>query len=293
LPIKREAVEGVTLSVSVSGLSGGHSGCDIHLHKANAFKLISRLLLSAWDTEFSLVNLTGGSARNAIPAKAEAVIRIPAANVEKFKTVLHNIAKIIETEYVTHETKGINMAITELPIAPTPVTRRDTRNILNLWKIAPSHPLRMSPDMNDLVESSCATTLVKWGESTFGVLALARTNRESQWHEIEQHMQAIADFVGGKVTFSGKYPGWLPVPNSRLSIIAQETHKSLFGAPCRVYAIHAGLECGILLEKLPHCEAISIGPEVKSPHSTYERCEIASGGELLHWVVNILKELKN
>ncbi|KAH3756270.1 aminoacyl-histidine dipeptidase [Pelomyxa schiedti] len=294
IPIKREPiVDGVPLLVSVSGLSGGHSGVDIHLHRANAFKLVARMLLSAWDTGFSLAHLTGGSARNAIPRACDATVVVPAANVDKFKAEVIAVSKMLEMEYQTQEPTGIHLVIKPLDTAPIPLTRQHSRTIFNLWKLAPCHPMRMSAEISGLVETSMATTLVEWTEDSFKAIGLARTSRDSQWHEIEQHMQAITDLVGGSLSITGKYPGWLPVPTSRLAKVAQATHSTLFGKACRVYAIHAGLECGIFLEKLPNCEAISIGPEVKNPHSPSEICEIASGAELLHWVVAILKDLQN
>eukprot|EP01105_Mastigella_eilhardi_P026830 TRINITY_DN7937_c0_g1_i1.p1 TRINITY_DN7937_c0_g1~~TRINITY_DN7937_c0_g1_i1.p1 ORF type:complete len:513 (-),score=109.02 TRINITY_DN7937_c0_g1_i1:716-2227(-) len=293
IPIKREALAGTTLKVVVTGLSGGHSGSDIQLSKANAFKIVARLLLSAWETGFVLQDMTGGSAPNAIPRAATATVVLPSANVEKFKSVVEEAGKMIALEYITQEPHGLGLTVTacDTPALP-PATRACTKTILNFWKLAPSHPLRMSSEMSGMVETSCATTLFHMYPDRAEALSHARTSRDSQWHELEQYMHALADLAGGSLTITGKYPGWLPQPKSSLSLAAQSAHEVVFSKPCRVYAVHAGLECGIFLMKLPHCEAISIGPQVENPHSPSERCLISSGSELLKWVVAILKNLK-
>eukprot|EP01105_Mastigella_eilhardi_P009067 TRINITY_DN2158_c1_g1_i1.p1 TRINITY_DN2158_c1_g1~~TRINITY_DN2158_c1_g1_i1.p1 ORF type:complete len:523 (-),score=141.90 TRINITY_DN2158_c1_g1_i1:56-1516(-) len=296
MPLARETCRIVTvpLVVSVSGLSGGHSGSDIHLYKANAFKVVARLLLAAWDTEFVMEHLEGGSARNAIPRRAAATVVVPAANKEKFISAVQQAAKIMDAEYATHELHGIGAVVrdadAERPLG-TPLTRTCTRAVLNLWKLIPCNPLRMSAEISGLVESSSAATLCTMKTDAMDILSLARTSRDSQWHDIEQQMQALADFVGGTMTVANKYPGWLPLPSSTLSQIAQSTHQELFGKQCRVYAVHAGLECGIFLKKLPHCEAISIGPQVEHAHSCSECCLISSGPALVRWVTCILEKL--
>eukprot|EP01105_Mastigella_eilhardi_P009068 TRINITY_DN2158_c1_g2_i1.p1 TRINITY_DN2158_c1_g2~~TRINITY_DN2158_c1_g2_i1.p1 ORF type:complete len:539 (-),score=127.60 TRINITY_DN2158_c1_g2_i1:35-1414(-) len=301
IPVQREASgsDRVVVKIGISGLSGGHSGWDIHLSKANALKLLARLLLSAWDTGFVLSRVEGGSARNAIPRNATATVLVPRARLTHFRDVIEETAKMLEAEYTTQEPCGIGLSFSECSSSSSSsssssdgLTRASTRTVLSALKTCPSQPLRMSAEMPGLVETSCTTTLCSTKQDHVELLAMARTNRESQWQDIEQYMQALSDFIGGTMTITDKYPGWLPQPVSTLCKVAQQCHMEVTSKPCRLYAVHAGLECGILLGKFPRCEAISIGPKAENPHSCNERLLVKSVPHVMQWVCRILEVIQ-
>eukprot|EP00727_Mastigamoeba_balamuthi_P009547 m51a1_g5214 hypothetical protein (510) ;mRNA; f:252634-254470 len=301
MPVTRSAVAPGTaaLRLRLSGLSGGHTGVHIHCGRANALRTLARVLLHACGGRHAgarLASLVGGTATNAITSSAEAVVVLPAEQAARASELAAAEFEAWRTEYRSVEPVArVALEVEELAQAPADaVSAEETRRVLHFWTLAPNEPLRMSPDIAGFVESSCAFTMCELPAGAHQAVfrGLARTSRDSQWTAIEQRLHALAELVGAEVSFTDRFPGWLPQPASQLAKSAVAAYERISGGRRpEVLSVHAGLECGFILQIMPHIEAISIGPQVEHPHSTEERCRIDSCTEAYNWLVEILASL--
>jgi dipeptidase D len=304
LPVKRDAAlaqGAAALSINLAGFSGGHTGVDILKGKANALKVLARLLLhvlaersAVGISALNLIDFQGGKASNAIPASAMAVVSVrPASAVDSLTAALRRHFEVVVEEFQPIEPASVTLQVTPQAQADlAPLVEADTEKVLHFWCLAPCEPLRMSPTMAGFVETSCAITLSKIRDNVAEFQGLARTSRETQFAAIEHRLAALATLSGASLHLSNRFPGWLPQPSSSLAMAAVAAHQTVAGFPCEVYSVHAGLECGFLLQKYPAMDAVSIGPQIENPHCPDERCEIASGEQTFAWLLEILRLLK-
>lgn len=298
--------------VAVSGFAGGHTGVEIDKYRANAVKELANLLSQAQHNGcgagkkvLRIAELEGGVYTNALPNDAHAIVAVPRANEASFVEALKKGFENFRADYRSVESPdALTMAVEALGAgeagsSDAPFYALDARmssKVLSFWALAPSSPIRMSPDVQGLVETSCAFTIAKvprggaaGTECEFD--ALARTSRETSWDDLECMARALGDVVEGDVVISGRFPGWLPEPASRIAKEAERAHMEALGKPCVVYAVHAGLECGLISQKVPGMEAISIGPKVEFPHTVNERCNIETVTTYYDWVMKIIEHL--
>jgi dipeptidase D len=262
--------------IGVKGLNGGHSGSEIHAGLGNANKLLARYLFLLWRRfYFTLSSFDGGNLRNAIPREACAVIGLHPDDQEGAWAILNRYIAQIENELKKADPK---VEITKEPVAQ-PARCIDTETLKKLiysLNACPHGVIAMSHDMEGLVETSTNLASVK----TSGDKIIVETSQRSS---IESSKEAVANQVASAfllaealVTHSDGYPGWAPNPASPLLKAAKETYRQLFGKEPAVKAIHAGLECGLFLEKYPYLDMISFGPTLRDVHSPNERIFIPS-----------------
>ncbi len=291
---RRALLGSIPARLVVRGLKGGHSGVDIHENRANALKLAVRTLLAALQAELEvdLVSLDGGSKHNAIPREAFAVVRIPEASFDRMAEIVASCRADFSEEFPNEP--GLEMTLERLEDAdeylrPMNVHNRD--RILNALNGIPHGVLAMSRDVPGLVETS-NNLAVFTTEDTRAVLTTShRSSVMPALYGVQGQVRSICVLAGASVEVHDAYPGWKPNPDSPTVKLAARVHERLFGRAPELKAIHAGLECGLLLDKVPGMDVISIGPVIKNPHSPDEGVQISSVANFYRFLKEILAEL--
>ena len=275
--------------VSVSGLIGGHSGMDIVLYRANANKILARILLPAMrDLNARLVSISGGSIRNSIPRDAHAIVAVPKKNERKFSLHVSKIRKEVTFEY---QYTDKDLKVTTAPVkekAPA-IEKKTALNIVRAIASIPNGVWRMSDTVAGFVETSNNMAIIQQDAKTIKIHSLMRSSIVSEKYELAESMRAIVELAGGKCAFSGGYSGWQLDANSAILKVAKEVYKKLYKKEPEVTGIHAGLECGILGATYPEWDMISFGPTIFSPHSPDERVNIESVDKCWKYLVELLK----
>ena len=281
----------IALKVSVKGCKGGHSGCDIHLQRANAIKLLFRFLKDAVaNYEARLACVEGGNMRNAIPREASAVITIPEESYQDLQDLVDRYEDLWLREYDGVE-PDLHFSAEEVE-CPKKEMPEDVQDFLIHSVILCPHGVsRFIPQMPDIVETSNNLAIIETEENKVRVICLARSNVESRKEELASVIQSAFALAGADVQFSGAYPGWQPNFKSGLLKTMKETYVNEFGTEPRIVTIHAGLECGIIGSKYAGMEMISFGPTIEHPHSPDERVNIATVQKFYRFVLAALKAL--
>jgi dipeptidase D len=265
--------------IDISGFRGGHTGVDIAANRCNVIKLAARLLKIASVKHFNpqIIDIDGGTAHNAIPRELKLDVAVSKEKVEAFKELMTEEFAVILREFRSVDGNGSIVLKDGATSGFAPCTLDVTHRIINMLNLLPFGVLRMSPDVKDLVETSYAVTVVRASENLLFVMGSGRSSSPSQIQNIKLLVHSIMDGVGVKsYVEENQYPGWQPVPTSHLLLTAKKVHFDVTGKEPMVYAIHAGLECGIIMAPYPGMEAISIGPEIHNPHSPAEELLISS-----------------
>lgn len=276
--------------VAVTGLTGGHSGGDIHLGLANAIKVLNRYL---WQVnqklDLRLFALQGGNLHNAIPREASAWVAVPQGDKETTRVILNIFAATIEEEYKGIE-PNFKISLESDEVGESCLKKADSDRLINLLYALPHGVMAMSRDMPGLVETSTNLASVKMMEDArIEINSSQRSSVESAKLDLAARMKAIGTLAGAEVVQSDGYPGWKPNLNSAILENAKKSYAKLFGEEPKMKAIHAGLECGLFLEKYPHLDMISMGPQMYGVHSPDERMSISSAQKSWKWLLEILK----
>ncbi|HIP48444.1 MAG TPA: aminoacyl-histidine dipeptidase [Lutibacter sp.] len=280
-----------TMLLNVTGLNGGHSGMDIHRGFGNANKIMNRLLFETFDFEINIVNIHGGSLRNAIPRESNVVLVVPKAKQEAFENKIKTIAADIKKEYKTMDA-GLEISLKECEKQATKAM--DTHSqILLIKSIYAAHNgvFRMSPDMEDLTETSNNIAKVTVENGTITIENLTRSSVESSKLDLAQGLRSSFELAGYEVEFSGSYPGWQPNVNSAILGVMTDIYTNMFKEKPSVVACHAGLECGILGTNYPDMDMISFGPTIQGAHSPDERANIKSTAKFWKYLLEILENI--
>lgn len=282
----------VAYNITVSGLTGGHSGMDIIKGLGNANKLMNRLLFDGFENfGMQIAEINGGSLRNAIPRESFAKVVISDIFDGAFVFDMQEVINDIKTEYKTLEP---NLKITIEKSSETPAKVMDLgvqEGLTRALYAAHNGVYRMSPDMKDLVETSnnIARVIVKDGEIHIG--CLTRSSVESSKFDLANALRSVFELIGCEVTFSGTYPGWTPNVGSPILEVLKEIYEKQNNEKPNVVACHAGLECGILGTNYPDMDMISFGPTIKGAHSPDERASISSAQKYWKFVLEILQNI--
>ena len=293
LDIEREAVpaEHAAVKLVIKGLKGGHSGCDIHTGRGNANKLLGRFLFAhAEELGLRLTSLTGGSLRNAIPREAFALATLPAANVDKLNELFTHYQSILSAELGKVET-DINLFIEPAELPVDVLTETAQKRFYAVLNACPNGVLRMSDDIEGVVETSLNVGVITTDADKITILCLIRSLIDSGRSNVEGMLKAVAELAGAQCEFSGAYPGWKPDADSEVMHLFRETYKNIYGRTPNIMVIHAGLECGLFKEPYPNMDMISFGPTIKFPHSPDEKVNIETVGLFWEQMVAILKAI--
>lgn len=277
--------------IAVTGLNGGHSGSDIHKGLGNANKLLARFLyMLKKDYNFVLSAWEGGNLHNAIAREGYAVIGLQGDDREKVRVLLNEFTAAIENE-LKHVDQHVRMTMETVDQPETILEQKFSEKLINAILACPHGVINMSHDMEGLVETSTNLASVKMKEGNKIVVGTSqRSSVESEKNAIADQVAATFILAGAEVEHGEGYPGWAPNPNSKILKVAQEAYRDLFQKDAQIKAIHAGLECGLFLEKYPYLDMISFGPTLRDVHSPGERIEIAT---VDLWWRHLLEILKN
>ena len=287
-PVETEEGD-IAVKISIKGCKGGHSGCDIHLQRANAIKLLFRILKDAVaNYEARLASVEGGSLRNAIPREASAVVTIPAESYEDLTDMVARYEDLFLSEYDGIET-DLHVSAEEVA-CPKQEFPEDVQDFLiHAITLCPHGVYRMLPEMPDIVETSNNLAMIQTKDNKVTAFCLTRSSVESRKEELQSVIHSAFALAGADVQFSGAYPGWKPNFKSPLLKTMQDVYKQEFGHEPRVVIIHAGLECGIIGRNYPDMQMISFGPTIEHPHSPDERVNIQTVQQFYQYVLAALK----
>ena len=276
--------------ITVSGLKGGHSGDDINKNLANANKLLTRILWQATNWfDLALYDFQGGNLRNAIAREATAVGFIPNESVDDFLHYVKDMEKHFKQEYQVTE-PGLKVTAEVAEVQPDVVIDEMSQfNLLNGLYACPHGVIAMSQTIPNFVETSTNLASCKKKEGYFFIQTSQRSSIESSKQDIADMVEAVWSLADADVEHTDGYPGWAPNPNSAILDIAVGCYKKRFKKDPKVRAIHAGLECGLIGDKIPGMDMISFGPTLRGVHSPDERCEIATVQMFWDFMCDILK----
>jgi len=278
-------------SVSVKGLKGGHSGDDINKGLGNANKILNRFLwLANKKMDLRLHSFDGGNLRNAIAREAVAIACVPWTEKENIRVLFNIFSTEVESENSAVE-QGMRLTLESEPLPENVMDKESSNALLNVLYACPHGVIAMSPDMPNLVETSTNLASVKMKEgNAIEITTSQRSSVETSKYDIANQVEAALTLTGATITHGDGYPGWKPNLKSDILKVAQASYSKLFNEEPKVRAIHAGLECGLFLEKYPHLDMISIGPQMYGVHSPDETLSIASTQKCWNWLVDILKQ---
>lgn len=289
----QDAPEGMAwYKIEISGLKGGHSGDNINDGLGNSNKIMTRLLLTTMDsTELRLSQMDGGNLRNAIPRESWATVGVPVTDKQKFEAIVESVGAKVADE-LQYSDAGFKMQLTAIPQPAKVIDRQTQRNMLNAMQAVANGVLAMSRSVKGLVETSTNLASVKFADSNrILVTSSQRSSIESAKDDAVRTVGAAYRLAGAEVVHGDGYPGWAPNPHSPLLSVTVDSYTSLFDKEPVVRAIHAGLECGLFLEKYPHLDMVSFGPTLRGVHSPDERLEIATVELFWRLLLEVLRRI--
>lgn len=273
--VKPEAdMKGVQLVVK--GLNGGHSGMDIIKGLGNSNKMMTRILHHIGqqiDSQLACIN--GGGLRNAIPRESVFEIVFKQNDADQFKTALDEIVTAIKAEYKSLE-PGLEVTSKDIALPEEVLTKAETKTVVEVLYTTHNGVYRMSPDIENLVETSNNVARVALRDGKVEIQCLTRSSVESSRDDLANSLTAGFQLGGFEVKASGEYPGWQPNPDSDILKVVDKIYQQQMGEKAHVAACHAGLECGILGSHYPKMDMISFGPTIRGAHSPDERASISS-----------------
>ena len=293
LPVVKESVpDGLEAwRLRISGLTGGHSGDDIHKNRGNANKILNRYLWEA-ATKYGIRVCTfeGGNLRNAIAREATGVFLIRKEKIAELKQYTETFTGLIRFEFRVSE-PGLKI---ELEAAGKPdfvLSQATQEKLLNSLYACPHGVIAWSQDIPNFVETSTNLASVKMHNGFVRIATSQRSSIESAKEDVCQMVASVFALTGAEVSHSDGYPGWAPNPNSKVLDLSVRAYESLFGQKPIVRAIHAGLECGLIGDKYPGMDMISYGPTIRNPHSPGEKLEIATVEKFWVLTLDLLKKI--
>ncbi|MCL6414858.1 aminoacyl-histidine dipeptidase [Aestuariirhabdus sp. Z084] len=263
-----------SFEIFVSGLKGGHSGCDIHLGRGNANRVMARLLKrGTGELGMSISSLKGGSLRNAIPREAFANVVVPAANAERLREIAEEVKAIVQAELAAVE-GDLSISVKEVTPLNLVMPQATQRDWLALLACCPIGVQRMSDSVPGVVETSNNLAVVHIANGNIKVECMARSAVDSAMDELAETIRDAFALTGAESRFEAPSPGWTPNMNSPILGVMRKTYQRLFDQDPEIKVIHAGLECGLLGGTYPRWDMISFGPTIRFPHSPDEKVEI-------------------
>jgi dipeptidase D len=278
--------------VTVQGLRGGHSGLEINEGRGNANKLLVQVVRDAVETlDARLTSWHGGNMRNAIPFKAEAVLTVPEENVEALQELVADWRETFNDEYKLIEPQGIDVSCEPVALPAKQVPEEIQDNLIDAIYGCHDGVVRYIPAYPTVVETSSNLAIIDIADGKAAIKILARSSREDMKDYVVKTLESCFAMAGMKVETAGSYGGWDPNPDSPVLHLLMDTYRRLFGEEPIIQVDHAGLECSVILGKYPHLDVVSLGPTMKSPHTTTERALIATVEPFWQLLTTVLAEI--
>ena len=289
VPVKRDTFPGETVEITVSGLLGGHSGAAIDRGRANAMVLLGRILYAfLQENSGRLVTLSGGGKDNAIPVAASAVLTV--ADAEKTTVICQKMEKIFRREFAVADS-DITVTVAPCQSDVLPMDADSTHRVLALLQCAPNGVLERSREVEGLVQTSLNLGILATEADSVVATFCVRSNMNTQKEMLLQKLELLCDLLGGKMSVSGSYPAWEFREDSPLRSLIVEVFTEQYGHAPKIEVLHGGVECGMLADKLPGLDAVSMGPEVNQIHTPRERMYISSVQRTWNLVLETLRRL--
>lgn len=294
IPIKFEAAPKAkaAYTIKIKDLKGGHSGSDIDKQRANAIKLIARVLNNLKGIDLNLVNISGGAKDNAIPREAEATILINEQSKNSLEDILNKLEQIFKNEFKVSD-PYISIILQKAQMPNTVFDLNSAKKVIDTLLLIPNGILAMSLDIKGLVESSNNIGVLKTLDNKVSLSCAIRSSVSTRKEEIKNQIQCLADLVEADLIVKGEYPAWEFDPNSKIRQIFLKVYKDMYNKEAQIEAIHAGLECGLFAKKMQGVDMISFGPDMENVHTPDEKLSISSVARTWDYLKAVLKELKN
>jgi dipeptidase D len=276
-------------NISLTGLNGGHSGMDIHKGLGNANKLMNQIFEATQDI-IQIVEIEGGSLRNAIPRESFATVVCDTNNASDFIAKAEETADQIKENFKDLE-PNLKFSIEVVDCPSKAINKTDQLSLINAVKNAHNGVFKMSEEMEDLVEASNNIAKVTLKNGKIRIECLTRSSNEGSKMDVANSLEETFENEGFKVEYSGSYPGWQPNANSPILGVMEKLYEDIFNIKPKVVACHAGLECGILGTNYPEMDMVSFGPTIKGAHSPDERASISSSQRFWRYLLEILKNI--
>src|SRR6056297_245802 len=290
---KEEAVPADTVAyrIDVKGMKGGHSGLDIPLGRGNAAKVLNRFLYQVNKSlDIRLADIQVGNLRNAIPREGFAVVVVPNAQAGEFKNFIDELIPVIKDELSVTE-PNLQVAYKETDMPGKVMDEKSQNNLIKGVYGCPNGVMRMSDTMEGLVETSTNLAVVKKEEGFIRAETLQRSSVDSAKEDLANMIRCVFELAGAEVVHAGAYPGWKPNINSPILKVMQDVYNNKWGKIPEIKGIHAGLECGIIMESYPKLDTISFGPTINYPHSPDEQVNIETVQKFYDFLLETLKNI--
>ncbi len=283
----------IALKLSVTGLLGGHSGDDIHKNRGNANKIATRFLWNICQNhEIKIAEFNGGNLRNAIAREAYIIFTCEPENKNDILEEFNSFINAIKNEYLVNEPE-LNIKLEDVETPDFVIDDSSKKGLLNSLYACPHGVLEMSTKMEGMVETSTNLASVKFVEENKILITTSqRSEIESRKYMAAEMVESVFRMAGTAVSHSGGYPGWAPNPDSEILKTTVESYQRIFGTKPIVRSIHAGLECGLFLEKYPELDMVSFGPTIRGAHSPDERLDIETTKKFWLHLVDVLKNIR-
>ena len=289
LPLQRRVVYGPCVKLTVDGLQGGHSGVEIHKNRTNANKVMGELLSRVQQVmPFCITKLQGGAKDNAIPRSCTANLVLLGMNAEQLNDVAAQLQAEIRQKY--EEPDAVVYGDNLDALGGNALTSECTSKVIGLLNAAPNGVQSWSEDIDGLVQTSLNLGVVRMDEELTLTFAV-RSSANQEKRDLLSKLSQLAAFYEGTYTEVGDYPAWEYKKDSHLRDVMVRVFREMNDREPEVVAIHAGLECGLLSEKLPGLDCVSIGPDMKDIHTSREKLDIASVKRTWEYLLAVLKQL--
>ena len=293
VPVERESAGGVCCALAIGGLTGGHSGVEIHKGRANANVLMGRLLYGlSQEMALRIVHMHGGQADNAIAPACEAVVLVPEEEQQRARALTESYARVFQAEFQMAD-PGLSVEFLVQEQAPqTALTLSATARVISALMLLPNGVQTMSQDIPGLVQTSLNLGVLRLEEHEAVATFAVRSSVSTEKAMICRRMDCLASLLGGVVTYAGDYPAWEYKRDSKLRELVADVYEKQTGKKPVIEAIHAGLECGVFAGKLPGLDCVSLGPDMQEIHTPRERLNVASAQRTWALICEVLRRCR-
>lgn len=291
IPMETTSKRGVICTIKTAGFLGGHSGIEIDKGRANGNVMLGRFFLFLKEkVSYDIASMGGGVKDNVIPKNAKATLIVPSADVEKLSKAVEEFNEIIKREYgVTDPDITIVLDVIEC-IVCTVLTEESKEKVITALNLMPNGVQAMSQDLPGLVETSLNMGVVKLSEKEFQICFAIRSSVATAKEYVAAKLEQITKSLGGEITYHGRYPGWAYARESKLRDLCIKVYEQQTGVTPKIDVIHAGLECGLLADKIEGLDCISLGPNMRNVHTPDEVISISSIGRVWEFLKAVLAE---
>ncbi|MBQ8592659.1 MAG: aminoacyl-histidine dipeptidase [Lachnospiraceae bacterium] len=290
LPLRRCAKTGLAYKVTITGLQGGHSGIEIHKERGNSNCLMGRMLYCLLDRiSYDILDIAGGVADNAVPANTSAMIVIEEKDAEAFEAFAMEYEAVLQKELQTKD-PGVRIEYDKMVVETYQVLTKETKEkAVRMLFMAPNGVQAMNADIPGLVQTSLNLGILSMQEAEMILDYSVRSSVTSEKKWLVSRLSALTETFGGSLALSGDYPAWEFRKDSALLQVMVEIYEAMYGKKPEVQTVHAGMECGILSEKIDNLDCVSFGPDMKDIHTPKEVLSISSTQRVWEYLVEVVK----